>query len=272
MQIVLIIILLLIIYYSYKYAWWKTPIDYKKPRILMYHMVRTHIKTSKFNGLRVDPNMFEKQIKYLVDSGWTFYTISELVQNKDNLPEKSIAITFDDGYEDNFTNAFPILEKYNVKATIYLVVDRHDREWSSKRKAKNNSGELMHEPKLQDSQIQTMIDSGLIEIGSHTLTHDNLSTIGSEQKYNEIYKSKTKIEESFNIKCNAFCYPFGIMDNEDWKLVKDAGYTNATTTVKGIDNLNSTNPYLISRITISGKDNFYTFKLKLKTGKRGIKK
>ena len=52
------------------------------------------------------------------------------IEKKDNLPKKSIAITFDDGYEDNFTNAFPILKKYKVKATIYIVVDRHDREWS----------------------------------------------------------------------------------------------------------------------------------------------
>jgi len=235
-------------------------------------MVRPHIRGSKFNGLRVDPILFEKQMKYLVDNGWSFYTMSELVENKATLANKSIAITFDDGYEDNFTTAFPILKKYNIKATIYLVVDRHNREWSSKRKAKNNSGELMNEPKLQDNQIHTMIDSGLIEIASHTLTHDNLAKISTEQKYDEIYKSKEIIEDAFSIKCNSFCYPFGIMDESDHKLVKEAGYTNATTTVKGIDDIKEVNPFLISRITISGKDNFYTFKLKLKTGKRGIRK
>lgn len=268
----LIIILLIVIYYSYRYGWWKSSVSYDVPRILMYHMVRPHLKGSKFNGLRVDPVMFEKHIQYLVHNGWNFYTMSELIDNKEKLPKKSIAITFDDGYEDNFTNAFPILQKYNVKSTIYLVVDRHNREWSSKRKSKNNTGELVKEPKLTDSQVKTMIESGLLEIGSHTITHDNLSNISQKQKHDEIYKSKTIIEENFNIECNSFCYPFGIIDINDWKLVKEAGYTNATTTEKGIDNLQTINPYLISRVTISGKDNFYAFKLKLRTGKRGVKK
>lgn len=127
---------------SWKYAWWKKAVNYKYPRILMYHMISNHIKGAKFNSLRVSPSMFEKQIAYLSSNGWSFYTMSEIAQKKETLPNKSIAITFDDGYEDNFTNALPILEKYNAKATIYLVVDRHGREWSSLRKAKNNSGEL----------------------------------------------------------------------------------------------------------------------------------
>ena len=272
MEWILLIFLIIFIYYSYRYTWWKKTINYSYPRILMYHMISEHKKKSKFNGLRVDPSLFEKQIKYLIDNNWSFYTMNELIENKDTLAKKSIAITFDDGYEDNFTNAFKILKKYNIKATIYLVVNRHNREWSSKRKAKNNDGKLMYEPKIKDSQVQEMIDSGLIEIASHTLTHDNLASISQKQKLDEICKSKEIIENTFNIKCDSFCYPFGIMDKEDWKIVKDANYTNATTTKKGIDDIKDVNPYLISRITISGKDNFFTFKLKLKTGKRGINK
>ncbi len=198
--------------------------------------------------------------------------ISELVEKKNNLPYKSIAITFDDGYEDNFTNAFLILKKYNVKATIYIVLDRHDREWSSKRKEKNNNGELKNEPKLLDEQITELINSGLIEIGSHTITHDNLPTLNSENKTIEIYDSKIKIEEKFKIKCNSFCYPFGLYDIEDLKIVKLSGYTNATTTQKGINNLAKSNLLELKRITISGKDNMTAFKIKLKRGLRGFKK
>lgn len=60
-------------------------------------------------------------------------------------PEKTVAITFDDGYLDNLENAYPILEKYQAKATIYVVVDRHDRDWSTYKKAHHNSGELARE-------------------------------------------------------------------------------------------------------------------------------
>ena len=93
----------------------------------MYHMISNHKRNAKFNGLRVTPLNFEKQMQYLIDNNWTFFTMSELVEKKATLPSKSIAITFDDGYEDNFTNAFPILKKYNAKATIYIVVNRHDK-------------------------------------------------------------------------------------------------------------------------------------------------
>jgi len=272
MDLLFLILIVLFIYYSYKYAWWTKTIDYSKPRILMYHMVSSHIKNTKFNGLRVEPIEFEKQIKYLVDNNWTFFTISELIEKKDNLPYKSVVITFDDGYEDNFTNAFPILKKYNVKATIYIVVDRHDREWSSKRKEKNNSGELKNKPKLQDEQIIELINSGLIEIGSHTITHDNLPTLNFEDKKVEIKDSKTKIEEKFKIRCNSFCYPFGLYDREDIKIVKESGYTNATITKKGIDDLSKTDLFELKRITVSGKDNLIAFKIKLKRGLRGLYK
>lgn len=272
MEFFFLVLIIVFIYYSYKYAWWTKTIDYSSPRILMYHMISSHKKNAKFNGLRVEPIEFEKQIKYLVENNWTFFTMSQLIEKKDNLPKKSIAITFDDGYEDNFTNAFPILKKYNAKATIYIVVDRHDREWSSKRKEKNSSGELKNEPKLLDEQIVQLIDSGLIEIGSHTMTHDNLPTLSIEDKKVEIEDSKTKIEEKFKIKCNSFCYPFGLYDKEDVKIVKEFGYTNATITKKGIDDLSKSDLFELKRITVSGKDSLIAFKIKLKRGLRGLNK
>lgn len=272
MELLLLVFFLSVIYYSYRYAWWAKSVDFSYPRILMYHMISNHIKGAKFNGLRVNPKDFESQIAYLHANGWTFFTMNELIEKKDNLPLKSVAITFDDGYEDNYTNALPILKKYNAKATIYLVVDRHDREWSSKRKKKNDSGELKNEPKLTDTQVEKLINSGLIEIASHTMTHDNLPTLDKKQKEFEIIESKNIIEKNFNIKCNSFCYPFGLYDEKDFSIVKKAGYTNATTTQKGIDNLKSSNPLALKRITVSGKDNMLAFKLKIKRGLRGLKK
>jgi peptidoglycan/xylan/chitin deacetylase (PgdA/CDA1 family) len=265
-------LLLLGAYYSHRYAWWKKTVPYQYPRILMYHMIRDPIKGAKFNSLRVSPELFEKQLRYLSENGWHFFTMSELVDLKDLLPDKSIALTFDDGYQDNFTNALPILKKYKAKATIYLVVDRHNREWSSKRKKKNNSGELMSEPKLLDDQIKELLESGLVEIGSHTVTHDNLPLVSEEQKHEEIVGSKKQIEELFGINCYSFCYPFGLFDRSDLALVESVKYTNATTVETGISNLEKTSPFLLKRIAVSGKDNFYAFKLKLKTGRRGIKK
>ncbi len=272
MAATLTLVLLLAVYYSHRYAWWKKAVPYHHPRILMYHMISPPVKGAKFNSLRVSPQQFEQQLSFLHHHGWSFYTLSELIQNKSSLPEKSVAITFDDGYEDNLTNALPLLKKYQAKATIYLVVDRHQREWSSKRKKKNNTHELRNEPKLQDTQINELLHSGLIEIGSHTLTHDNLPLLDEIRKTQEISDSRKQLQETFAIPCEAFCYPFGLYDETDLKLVKSSGYTSATTVEKGISDLRNADPFQLKRITISGKDNFYAFRLKLKTGKRGIKK
>lgn len=223
----------------------------------MYHMVREHIPKNKYNSLRVDPSMFEKQIKYLYENGWTSYTISEAVEQREHLPEKSVVITFDDGYKDNMTNAFPILKKYNFKATIYLINNRE------------NIG-LTYEPKLSDNDVMTLIESRLIEIGAHTLSHVNLLNCDEAVSHKEICDSKHRIEKDFDIECKSFAYPFGKYKESDVVVVKGCGYTNTVTTKKGIADLTKCNLFEISRVTISGKDSFWVFLLKLKTGKRGV--
>ena len=268
----IMILLLIFIYFSYRYAWWKSAVDYNYPRILMYHMIRDAISGKKFNSLRVSPKNFEKQVKYLHDNGWHSYTMEESIRLKNNLPSKSVVITFDDGYQDNLTNALPILKKYGFKATIYLVNDRHNRDWSGYRKAKNAGAGLKEEAKLSDDEVRELLDSGLVEIGAHTLTHANLNALSEEESQKEICVSKEEIKVKFATGCSSFAYPFGLYSKRDADIVLKCGYTNAVTTKVGIADLNSCDLFEIPRITISGKDNFFTFRLKLRMGKRGIKK
>ena len=261
-----------LVYFSYRYTWWKKTIDYRFPRILMYHMIREPIKGKKFNSLRVSPKQFESQLHYLKKNGWTSFTMSEAYEKRHKLPEKSVVLTFDDGYQDNLINALPLLKKYGFKATLYLVNDRFDRDWSVYRKLKNKGAGLKEEPKLKDTEVELMIQSGLIEIGSHTLTHANLPALEEKQKRVEICKSKQMIEEQFSLECTSFAYPFGMYDETDKKIVQQCGFTHAVTTKPGIVDLVSCHPYEIPRITISGKDSMLSFVLKLRQGKRGIKK
>jgi peptidoglycan/xylan/chitin deacetylase (PgdA/CDA1 family) len=268
----IMIVLIVSIYFSYRYAWWKKAVDYQYPRILMYHMVREPILGKKFNSLRVSPPNFEKQIKYLYDKEWHSYTMSEIIAKKEYLPEKSVVITFDDGYQDNLTNALPILKKYGFKATIYLVNDRHNRDWSGYRKAKNEGAGLKDEPKLSNDEVKMLLDSDLIEIGAHTLTHANLNALSIEEAKSEICASKEEIESNFTTACSSFAYPFGLYSRRDSDIVLECGYTNAVTTEVGIADLNRCDVFEIPRVTVSGKDNFLAFWLKLRTGKRGMKK
>ena len=268
----IIIFFLLFGYFSTRYAWWKRAVDYRYPRILMYHMIRDAIPGKKFNSLRVSPEDFETQIRYLHENGWQTYTMSEVMAQKESLVPKSVVITFDDGYQDNLINALPILKKYGFKATIYLVNDRHDRDWSGYRKAKNEGAGLKDEPKLNDDEVKELLESGLIEIGAHTLTHANLKNLDESESQKEICTSKEQIETQFQTACQSFAYPFGLYGSKEVKIVADCGYSNAVTTKVGIADLNDCNPFEIPRVTVSGKDNFIAFWLKLRTGKRGVKK
>lgn len=271
-MVIFSIVVITLIWFSHRYAWWRQAVDWQQPRVLMYHMVSEHRPKAKFNKLRVAPDQFEKQVKWLSEQGFTFVTMSELHQNWSTqmLAPKTVAITFDDGYADNLHQVFPVLEKYNAKATIYVVVDRHDRDWSTYKKAHHNSGELAKEVKLTDAEVQQLVASGLIEIGSHTLTHANLASLDETQRQEELNESRSKLQALTGQAVESFAYPFGIYSDVDVKAAFNAGYTTATTTVEGID------PYLplpdflqLQRIKISGKDNMLAFRCRINTGHRG---
>ena len=266
------VVVVVALWVSMRYAWWRPIVPYRHPRILMYHMVRNHVPGTRFNGLRVTPAMFERQLRWLRDNGWHSYTLSELLAMGHAVPEKSVVLTFDDGYSDNFHKALPLLEKYDFKATLYLVVDRHDRDWSSQKKAHHDSGELGREPKLTDSEVETMLSSGRIELASHTLTHPNFKRLDEEQKRHELATSKQQLEERFGVEVRSFAYPFGIFDTGDARLVEESGYDSAVTTEAGIDRGPAPDPYRLKRVKISGKDNMLAFILRMRGGLRGLGK
>ena len=237
----------------------------------MYHMIKQPVPGAKFNGLRVAPDMFERHIRWLSENNWRFVTMSELVDQKPG--DKVVAVTFDDGFEDNYLNAFPVLKKYKAKATLYLVVDRHNRDWSVSKKAHHNSGELKSEVKLSDQQIHEMLASGVFELGGHTKTHANLAKLDRESKYSEISESREYLESLFATRLSSFAYPFGIYDKkEDPLLVQKAGFNSAVTTEDGIPAGITQSPFELQRIKVSGKDGFLAFKIRMRRGRRGLRK
>lgn len=262
------LLILLIIYFSLKCAWWRKDISYSFPRVLMYHMVSEHLpkNKSKFNRLRVNPKIFEKQLIWLQKNNFKSYTLSELC-NLEEIPSKSVVLTFDDGYQDNYINAFRLLKKYNFKATIYIVLNRFDKNWGVDKDLDISSSELNDEEMLSDKQIKIMIESGLIEIASHTFDHVNLPNISREEKKVQIRESKEEIEKLFNIKCDSFAYPFGFFDIESVQIVEESIYKNATTTINDVYDVNKYSKFEIPRIMISGRQGLFSFILKMKKGR-----
>lgn len=220
----------------------------------MYHSISEHVGTEKHNKWRVKPKDFEKQMNWFYKNNWKSFTISELVK-LDEIPEKSFVITFDDGYEDNFTNAFSVLQKYNFKATIYLVPNQTINHWEEK-----NTTVLSN--LLNEKQILEMQNSGLIEFGSHTLSHVNLSIISDEQLINELRESKKEVENITKKECEAFAYPYGKFDDKIVQAVKNAGYKNATVVKRGLFEQND-DIFTIKRIGILGTESFFDFILKI---------
>ncbi|MEL0027113.1 MAG: polysaccharide deacetylase family protein [Perlucidibaca sp.] len=262
-----------LLWFSHRYAWWRPAVDWRRPRILMYHMVQEHRAGARFNGLRVTPARFEAQVRWLREQGFTFMTMSELWSRRGNLPERTVAITFDDGYADNLHHALPILTRYDACATVYVVVDRHDRDWSTYKKAHHNSGELAREPKLSDDELRALVSSGRVEIGSHTLTHCNLARTPAADKQVELIESRRLLAELTGTPVNSFAYPFGIYGPEDVQLAREVGYETAVTTVEGVDVFDPPpDPLDLKRVKISGKDNMLAFVMRLRGGKRGWKK
>ncbi len=254
---------------SLRYAWWRPAVVAANPRVLMYHMISEPRPGARFNGLRVRPAMFARQLRWLREQGWQSFTVSELLARGERLPERAFAITFDDGYADNLLQALPLLRQYRCKATLYLVVERFERDWSVMRKAHHDGGELQREAKLSDAQVETLLASGCIELGSHSMTHANFLHLDALAARHELLASKQALEARFGVTVESFAWPFGLYREEQVAFAAEAGYRSAVTTREGIDSPRSWQPLQLKRIKISGKDGWLDFRLRLRSGRRG---
>ena len=220
----------------------------------MYHSISEHVDKEKHNKWRVKPKDFEKQMRWFYENNWNSFTILEL-SKLEEIPSKSFVITFDDGFEDNYLNAFPILKKYNIKATIYLVPNQKVNYWEEQ-----NTSSLSN--LLNKEQILQMQNSGLIEFGSHTISHVNLSKIDDEQLLIELRKSKKEIENIIKNPCYSFAYPYGKFNEKIIDFVRNSGYSNATVVKRGLFEKND-DIFAIKRIGILGTESFFDFLLKI---------
>ncbi len=263
------------LWYSTQYAWWRRSVPDRFPRILMYHMIQPHRVGARYNKLRVPPSLFDQQLRWLRDNGWRSCFISDLADDWRGAGPggRRVAITFDDGYHDNLTEMLPLLERHDARATVYLVGDRSSgRDWSRQKKTHHDSGELRDEPKLSDEDVNELLASGRIELGSHTMTHLHMGRAPREVKLLELAASKQWLENRFGVTIRSFAYPFGIYASGDPDLVREAGYTNAVTTLPGINDSETPNLYELRRVKVGGRETMRDFRLRMRTGWRAWNK
>ncbi|WP_420831017.1 polysaccharide deacetylase family protein [Bacillus safensis] len=180
--------------------------------ILMYHSI------SSGNSLRVPKSEFASHMKWLKDNDYVTLSPEEVyrVFTTNSMPsKKSVLITFDDGYTDNYTKAFPILKQYEMKATIFMI--------------EQSIGRPNH---LTDEQMDEMMAHG-ISIESHTIHHLELNRLSKQQQEEELKGSKTFFDQRFSQRTRMVSYPVGRYNEETLKLAKEAGYQMAVTTEPG---------------------------------------
>jgi peptidoglycan/xylan/chitin deacetylase (PgdA/CDA1 family) len=211
--------------------------------VLAYHMIADDDDTYSVSAAE-----FEKQMQYLKENGYTAISLLEFAKAKKGkftLPEKPIIITFDDGYANNYTTAMPIMEKYGMKGTMFMVANDIGKE------------DYFTVEQMKDWQAHHM------EIGSHTANHVPLATLTSEQKKEEIVASKLLLEWKGLNTVFFMAYPFGSFDAESEQLLKENEYLGALTGKSGL-NTADTNPYLLHRINVPHpKFGLNEFKLRL---------
>jgi peptidoglycan/xylan/chitin deacetylase (PgdA/CDA1 family) len=199
---------------------------FKEIPVLTYHRVLKHKpEGSRFN-IFVSVDELEVQTQNLKRRGFELITFKDI--GNGIRAKKPIILTFDDGYEDNYHNLLPLLRKYNAKAVIYVLGDRAIRSnyWDVARGEPEAS--LMN-----DEQVLICRDSGLVEIGSHGLSHRHLSCLNDEGSEHEILASKYALEQLLNEEVLSFAYPFGDFGVRETELVRKAGYIFGLATVSG---------------------------------------
>jgi len=223
-------------------------------RILMYHRIAND-KTK----LCVTPEMFEKHLQYLKQN-YNVINFWELYKNPNEINDNSVIITFDDGYLDNYTNALPLLKKYNLPATVFLVTDLIGKtnEW--------DAGDLKL---LAITEIFEMLKHN-ISFGIHSTKHFNYSKLTDEEIIKDIKLCFEKLDE-YNIPyIKALAYPFGALRKDKkllsktCELLKNAGVDFGLLIKSKINKLPIKEPLLLKRLNIKGFDEFIDFKLKLK--------
>lgn len=216
--------------------------------ILMYHKVSPDPRAGGL-GMRVPPKKFDWQMAYLKTHGYAVVSmddVADFMQGSRSLPPKPVAITFDDGYRDNYLYAWPVLKKYGFCATIYLVVNAVGGYNFF------DAGSQPRNEMLRWDEIRAMAETRQITFGVHTLDHPSLTGVSPEAARYQIVAAKELLEKVLGRQVEHFSYPYGDYNSEVAAMVERAGYRTAVTSVQGV-NRPGGNPFVLKRIRVSGR-------------------
>jgi peptidoglycan/xylan/chitin deacetylase (PgdA/CDA1 family) len=225
----------------------------RRSAILLYHGVGPRTKRTDPGFLRVQPDDFRAQLELLLDAGFTVVTVGEFVERARGLkpPPGLVALSFDDGMEDNHSVALPILSEYGLHATVYVTTGLIGKPnpWMTP----ETSARMMTVDELRD-----LVAAGW-EIGAHTVTHPDLSELGFEECLDEMRGSRDELERALGVSVRTFAYPACHYGPQAVAAARAAGFSAAVT----CQGLGSWDPYELRRSLVSGKDSTRSVLLKI---------
>jgi len=215
--------------------------------VLMYHYVDY---TESGSSLFVSPESFARQIDFISRRGYRVLTLDEytgyIKEGRDKGRKNLVLLTFDDGREDNYTNAYPMLKEKGMSAVFFVP-----------------AGLIGEKDVLNREQITEMSLSGM-EFGSHSLTHSYLPALSYEELEREIIESKKILDELLGEEIRPIAYPIGGYNEDTLELVRAAGYSIAFTTNRGFSkNRRNDDYFAVRRVKIKDSDSSFNLWLKL---------
>lgn len=191
--------------------------------VLFYHHIEpsSEAKQNHQTSLDVDPKFFDSQMAYLSQRGYSSMSVAQLIDallNHKSLPAKPVVITLDDGYNDAYTNAYPIARKYGLILNLMIPTGLME-----------NSGYLSW------NDLKQMVDSGRVFAYNHTWSHYSLNR-GDENKIRyEVTQAQTQLKDHLGFAENIITYPYGAVNQKVMKVLQELGYKAGFTTNKGRD-------------------------------------
>lgn len=183
--------------------------------VILYHNIAWEVPGEDYAPtLNISPELFEEHMRALKDAGYTAISYDayyNYVTKGEPLPYKPIIISFDDGYSSNYMYAYPILKRLSMKATIFVITDRRGMA-------------LSKNPHFSWNQAREMQDSGIIDIQSHTHSHQTATSLTDEQLIYELETSKELIESKMSKKCSVIAFPYGAADEREINAAIECGY------------------------------------------------
>lgn len=232
--------------------------------ILTYHSISENLfgKVHPYRQINTPKSIFESQMRWLRRSGYRTIGLSHLMNGfeaKEDLA-KTVVLTFDDGYQDFYTDAFQLLRQFGFNATVFLATDR----------IRDSSVRFEGADYLTWNQVRELHSAG-IEFGSHSVTHADFRSLGPEQIDYELGYSKETIEQKIGAAVESFSYPFALPE-EDGDFVRyiadtleNVGYSNGVSSAIGRAKPKDAR-FFLPRLSINSWDDIDLLRAKVEGG------